>query len=419
MVLAATCIVAAGCTQEPPAPAETVRHQEKKPAPKPGIYRERQALALSEISFEKLAELPDAQVDIAAGSLLACRYLDPQVDIEKNVRIIDGMAKELARRLRNARTGADFARAFAAYFFAEKKFTHGLNDADRADMSEEELLELHRIDRVLKTKKGDCVTLSLLYLCMAERLGLPFYCTVIPSISIELPGHMFIEYFSEKEHFYIDPSANGEIVPKEDYQTYFKEHLEIYPDSLSLTLTPKQVLSCFARDMSAIIISKDGDLSVATGLLAEAEYLTPESWRLLFMYAIALLMLGERNEALEILEKAREMEKHSLPCNLALAQFHVLSGDYDEAHRIANDFLTQRERHPGAYLMKLVEKYTDARRESGWILSDLKSVEKGIAFVEEYRKKHPRAISPLEDRLLLELRVILAKREQELERRGE
>jgi regulator of sirC expression with transglutaminase-like and TPR domain len=58
------------------------------------------------------------------------------------------------------------------------------------------------IDQVIKRRKGLPLTLSLIYLLVAERLEL----TLEP---VALPGHFIIGCYSEKEPFFVDPFEQG------------------------------------------------------------------------------------------------------------------------------------------------------------------------------------------------------------------
>lgn len=61
------------------------------------------------------------------------------------------------------------------------------------------------INAVLETKKGLPITLSILYLLVAERLGL----AIAP---INAPGHFVVGCFDETAPFYIDPFEHGKIL---------------------------------------------------------------------------------------------------------------------------------------------------------------------------------------------------------------
>ena len=61
------------------------------------------------------------------------------------------------------------------------------------------------INRVLETKRGLPITLSVLYLLIGQRLGTPIE-------PISSPGHFVIGCFDEQAPFYIDPFERGKFL---------------------------------------------------------------------------------------------------------------------------------------------------------------------------------------------------------------
>ena len=99
---------------------------------------------------------------------------------------LDAMAMEIQNRLRQQRLPVD-ARAMPVinqYLFEELGFQTISHADDPND------LFLHS---VMDRRQGYCLSLSILYLAVAERLGLDVYGVVVP-------GHFFVRY---------DPAAPG------------------------------------------------------------------------------------------------------------------------------------------------------------------------------------------------------------------
>lgn len=83
------------------------------------------------------------------------------------------------------------------YLFNEKGFrgnTENYSDPDNSYLS-----------KVLERKTGIPVTLSVVYLLIAKRLG-------IPLSGINLPGHFILKYTGGTEEYFIDPYNNGIII---------------------------------------------------------------------------------------------------------------------------------------------------------------------------------------------------------------
>ena len=121
---------------------------------------------------------------------------------------LDDIAVEIRDRLRRRRLKADY-RAIPVineYLFSELGFKSISEASDPHD------LFLHT---VLDKKAGYCLSLSILYLSLGERLGLPLYGVVVP-------GHFFVRYDDNKMRFNIETTSNGGSASDEHYINKFK-----------------------------------------------------------------------------------------------------------------------------------------------------------------------------------------------------
>lgn len=76
---------------------------------------------------------------------------------------------------------------------------------------------------VLESKKGNPISLSVIYMLVAEKLGLPIY-------GVNLPNLFIITYKTEELQFYINAFNRGLIFSKKDIDNYIA----------NLNLTPKE-----------------------------------------------------------------------------------------------------------------------------------------------------------------------------------
>jgi len=83
------------------------------------------------------------------------------------------------------------------YLFNEKGFRGNSENYLDSDNS--------YINKVLERKTGIPVTLSVVYLLIAKRLGIPVF-------GINLPGHFILKYTGGTEEYFIDPFNNGIII---------------------------------------------------------------------------------------------------------------------------------------------------------------------------------------------------------------
>lgn len=132
---------------------------------------------------------------------------------------LDRMASDLESRLKGVTEPKRVIQRINQYLFDDQGF-----DVDRSKLFEGTLDTL-LLNQVLKNKKGHCLSLSLIYLCLAERLELPI-------VGVMVPNHFFIRYQTrEGGRINIETTARGATYPDAYYQ---KIHLKGYDDQVSL-----------------------------------------------------------------------------------------------------------------------------------------------------------------------------------------
>lgn len=140
----------------------------------------------------------DVALDLAALQLAAIEC--PGLDVAHYVRMMDEHASVLASRPGGLFTGPSFVAAANEYFFSDLGF-YG-NEADYYNPRNSCLND------VLDRHTGIPITLSVLYLEVARRLGRPVY-------GIGLPGHFLVQYNDGRFSTYIDVFGGGALLTPE------------------------------------------------------------------------------------------------------------------------------------------------------------------------------------------------------------
>src|SRR5690242_7416298 len=133
----------------------------------------------------------DPGIELDEAALLLARIEYPGLDIQPFLQILDSYAAELDGR------GGSFVDAANQYLFDELGFTG--NSADYYNPANSCLNE------VLASKTGIPITLSVVYLEIARRLGKPVY-------GIGLPGHFIVQYDDGSFATYIDVFHGGRLL---------------------------------------------------------------------------------------------------------------------------------------------------------------------------------------------------------------
>ncbi|MGA2914875.1 MAG: tetratricopeptide repeat protein [Sedimentisphaerales bacterium] len=160
-------------------------------------------------SIEKALQLSDEDIDIATAVLLVSKRWNPSINIDQYRGRIDEMAQTVLERLKGQSPTANGHRTIQiinGLLFNEMGFT----PVSSADNPQDLFLS-----SVMDNKKGYCLSLSILYLSISERLGLPV-CGVV------VPGHFFVRYMDKDKPFNIETTQKGISPPDEHYIREFK-----------------------------------------------------------------------------------------------------------------------------------------------------------------------------------------------------
>lgn len=138
-----------------------------------------------------------ADADLAEAALLCATGCDPEVDVDVQLLRVDALADQLRTATTELGRGEAAARALARHLGGELGF-HG----DPARFHDPESSLLHR---VLDTRQGLPITLSILYVAIARRLD-------VPAWPIALPGHVVVGVGDGERPQVLDPYHGGQVL---------------------------------------------------------------------------------------------------------------------------------------------------------------------------------------------------------------
>jgi regulator of sirC expression with transglutaminase-like and TPR domain len=164
-----------------------------------------------------LSDSPEARLDVAALEIASIEASD--LDPQPYLAILDRIASGIASRLPSGAAGREFVPAANRYFFDELGF-HG-NEIDYNDARNSCL------NYVLDRRTGLPITLSVVYIEVARRLGQPVS-------GIGLPGHFIVEYNDGEFAAYIDPFHSGRLLTSDECRQLARERTGSDADSTAL-----------------------------------------------------------------------------------------------------------------------------------------------------------------------------------------
>ena len=210
------------------------------------------------------ASLP---LDRAALELAGIEF--PEIHADDFVALLDSHAAELREHLSGAPEGEVFVRETNRYLFDELGFRGNTNDYYDPRNS--------CLNEVLTARTGIPITLSVVYMEIARRLGRPV-------AGIGLPGHFLVKYDDGLYSAFIDPFHGGRLLEAEDCFVLAREvsQVEIEPDRKWLApVTKRDLLLRMLRNLTAAYSSRgQTDKAIeALDLLIQANPDSPEEYR--------------------------------------------------------------------------------------------------------------------------------------------
>ncbi len=211
-------------------------------------------------SLDEVLRLPEEQIDLATAALIASEYWSDMVHGRRYLERLDAMALEIQARLRRQRlsTNSQAIPVINQYLFEELGFKTISHANDPND------LFLHS---VMDRRQGYCLSLSVLYLALGERLGLDLHGVVVP-------GHFFVRYDTGRIRFNIETTSNGASPPDEHYIAKFNVPQDGWDSIYMKNLNKRQTLGCFFNNLGNVY-SEIGDMETAQLALERAVAINP------------------------------------------------------------------------------------------------------------------------------------------------
>lgn len=155
----------------------------------------------------EILQLPPQQVDLARGVFLS-QMGESDLSLDKIRRyeaMLDMMALQVAARLGPNATPKEKIRQISRLVFEEMGYRFPPHSCYAKD------IDLYTfLPSVLDSRRGVCLGVSILYICIAQRIGLPLEM-------ITPPGHIYVRYRSPTEEINIETTARGIHLDSEEY----------------------------------------------------------------------------------------------------------------------------------------------------------------------------------------------------------
>lgn len=292
-------------------------------------------------SIEQIMRLEDEEIDLGTAVLVISSEWNPDVNWRRYIVKLDDMAYEIRRRLKAKNIGVNH-KAIAVinnYLYDELGFRSVSEAKEPRD------LFLHS---VLDKERGYCLSLSILYLSLGERLGLPLYGVVVP-------GHFFVRYDRGGVRFNIEATSKGGYAEDEHYREKFnvpdagRDHIYM------LNLNKVQTIGCFLNNLGSVYTDV-GDTEAALLAFKRAVEINPSLSESRANLGNTYLQRGMTDEAIQQYQMALRINPNNAPIHRSLGDaysqrewFNSAITEYMQALRLDTEFVEAYKGLASAY----------------------------------------------------------------------
>lgn len=245
--------------------------------------------------FAQLVAAPDAEVELARGALLIAAEEYPQLQPEPYLQRLDVLAERVHDRLDEEGAPLLVLQELSRVLFEQEGFRGNASNYYEPRNS--------FLNDVLDRRVGIPITLSVIYLEVGWRLGLPLE-------GVNFPGHFLVRYPGEAVRLLVDPFHEGLIRFEDDAQELLDR---VYGGSVPLQpafLRPaprRDILARILANLKSVYQNQRDDVR-ALAAIERILLIRPDSGEDVRDRGMALARLGRDPEALPELQRYLQLE---------------------------------------------------------------------------------------------------------------
>ena len=156
-------------------------------------------------------------IDLESAAVIISYWKNPQIIGREITEQLDEIAQRVERNMPDSGHPLGFIDHINDVLFRELGFRGNTTDYYNPENS--------FLYNVINTKKGIPITISLVYLLTAKRIGLPI-------LGVPMPAHFIVKYESRDDEVFFDPYARGKIYSRKDCIEYLKNAYVENPENV-------------------------------------------------------------------------------------------------------------------------------------------------------------------------------------------
>lgn len=200
-------------------------------------------MAIKSLDYFASLVQQDDSIPLFEAAVAIAQDADPQLDLAGTQAEVDILAAKLKRRLAPDASTVQKLRLLNHFFYRELGFAGNVNDYYDPDNS-----YLHR---VLTTRRGIPISLAVLFMELAQQIGLNVK-------GISFPGHFLMKLTVQSGDIVLDP-FNGASLSREELEERLEPYFEqqSYPGAIPLsyylhTAHPREILVRMLRNLKTV-----------------------------------------------------------------------------------------------------------------------------------------------------------------------
>jgi len=189
-------------------------------------------------SLQSLVRKNSSAIPLYEGALIIASAFDPDVEISEQLTLLDNLSHAARQDINSEQNPLQMVNALNSYLFDHLGLIG--NESNYYDPRNS------FVNQVLKNRTGIPITLSLIYIEIGRKLGIPFE-------GVGMPGHFLVRHANEVS-FYIDPFHRGAILSKDECANLMqKTNPSVrWSDNFLLPISNIEILARILRNLCAI-----------------------------------------------------------------------------------------------------------------------------------------------------------------------
>lgn len=231
----------------------------------------------------------DHDVNLVVAALEIARDQQPDLDFEPTLALLKSAVSELTRPIAMAGSDIDELKLLIEYMTSEMRLQGDYDDFEMAGSS--------YLNQVVETGRGIPISLSVLYMAVANELG-------IPLVGVAAPSHFLTQLNTDSGPLYVDAFRGGVIMKEDECVRWLGELTELPPSEIYPSLRPaseRQIIVRMLQNLKAIH-GAEGSWMAAWKVQQRLAALSPGSYREKRDLALITLRAGRPGAAIDQLE---------------------------------------------------------------------------------------------------------------------